>query len=104
MPPHPELVPRSRVQIPQELLGPLGLTVAALIAAGVLFRAWTASIERLIKRLESEVTDLRAEKAHVTAIVDTFPPIIADLTDEIRQSHGRGAERWEGNERRRDRR
>jgi hypothetical protein len=66
--------------------------------------AWTASIERLIKRLESEITDLRAEKAHVTAIVDTFPPIIADLTDEIRQSHGRGAERWEGNERRRDRR
>jgi hypothetical protein len=104
MPPHPELVPRSRVPIPEPLLGPIGLTAAALIAVAVLFRAWTASIERLIKRLESEITDLRAEKAHVTAIVDTFPPIIADLTDEIRQSHGRGAERWEGNERRRERR
>jgi hypothetical protein len=63
-----------------------------------------ASIEKLIARYENEIVDLRAEKAHVTAIVDTFPPIIADLTDEIRQSHGRGAERWEGNERRRDRR
>jgi hypothetical protein len=90
------------VQIPQELLGPLGLTVAALIAAAVLFRAWTASIERLIKRLENEIEDLRKEKAHVTSIVDTFPPIIADLTDEIRTSHGRGAERWTGEERRRE--
>jgi hypothetical protein len=92
------------VQIPQELLGPLGLTVALLIAVGVLFRLWTGSIEKLIARYENEIVDLRAEKAHVTAIVDTFPPIIADLTDEIRQSHGRGAERWEGNERRRERR
>lgn len=90
------------MQIPEQLLGPLGLTAAALIAAAVLFRAWTASIERLIKRLESEITDLRKEKSHVTSIVDTFPPIIADLTDEIRQSHGRGAERWTGEERRRD--
>jgi hypothetical protein len=104
MPPHPELVLSSRVQIPQELLGPLGLTVALLIAVGVLFRLWTGSIEKLIARYENEIVDLRAEKAHVTAIVDTFPPIIADLTDEIRQSHGRGAERWEGNERRRERR
>jgi hypothetical protein len=101
MPPHPELVPRSRVQIPQELLGPLGLTVAALIAAAVLFRAWTASIERLIKRLENEIADLRIEKARLTDVVETFPPIIRDLGDEIRKSHAEGPGRWEGDDRRR---
>jgi hypothetical protein len=101
MPPHSELVPRSRVQVPEQLLGPLGLTVGALIVVGVLFRLWTASIEKFIKRLENEIEDLRAEKARLTDVVETFPPIIRDLGDEIRKSHAEGPGRWEGDDRRR---
>jgi hypothetical protein len=103
MPPHPELVPRSRVQIPRSYSdrsaspSPFSSQSASCSDSGPAASSGHQAVE-------NEVVDLRAEKAHVTAIVDTFPPIIADLTDEIRQSHGRGAERWEGNERRRDRR
>jgi hypothetical protein len=101
MPPHSELGPRSRVQVPEQLLGPLGLTVGALIVVGVLFRLWTGSIEKFIKRLENEIEDLRAEKARLTDVVETFPPIIRDLGDEIRKSHAAGPGRWEGDDRRR---
>jgi hypothetical protein len=60
-----------------------------------------ASIEKFIKRLENEIEDLRAEKARLTDVVETFPPIIRDLGDEIRKSHAEGPGRWEGDDRRR---
>jgi hypothetical protein len=101
MPPHPELVPRSRVQIPQELLGPLGLTVGLLIVVGVLFKLYSAVLERYIKRLENEIEDLRKEKSRLTDVVDTFPPIIRDFGDDIRASHSEAHGEWDGRTERR---